>query len=66
MNKNKTSRGGGGITIPAYKARALAAHLRRIVGKAGCDPSDTRTANALRLAKIDLKTLDKLLGYDRR
>lgn len=65
MAKNKPG-GGDGIYIPAYRARALATHLKRIVEKAGCDPSDLRTANALRLAKADLRTLYKLLGHDRQ
>lgn len=54
------------IAVPAYRARSMAAHLKRITERACCDPSDTRTANALRLAKADLRTLEKLLGYDRR
>lgn len=65
MAKNKPG-GGDGIYIPAYRARALATHLRRIIEKAGCNPSDLRTANALRLAKADLRYIDKLFDYGRR
>ncbi|MBD5367220.1 MAG: hypothetical protein HDR82_09545 [Bacteroides sp.] len=52
------------MQIPDYKAKALIAHLRRIVEHALSDPADTRMANALRLAKSDLRTLEKLLPRD--
>lgn len=49
------------MQIPDYKAKALYAHLKRIVECAKYDPTDTKTANALRLAKGDLRTLEKYL-----
>lgn len=50
------------MQIPDYKAKALYAHLKRIVECVKYDPADTRTANALRLAKGDLRTIEKLLN----
>ena len=47
------------MQIPEYKAKALYAHLKRIVECAKCDSTDTKTANALRLAKVDLRWLEK-------
>lgn len=49
------------MQIPDYKAKTLYARLKRIVECAKCDPRDTKTANALRLLKGDLRTLEKLL-----
>lgn len=48
--------------IPAYFLKSLYTHYKRIAENARCDPSDTRTANALRLAKSDLRKLDKILN----
>ena len=47
------------MEIPDYKAKALYTHLRRILGNVKCDPADTRTFNALRLARQDLRDLEK-------
>lgn len=49
------------MQIPDYKAEALYRHLKRIVECAKYDPADTRTANALRLAKGDLRILKKII-----
>ena len=47
--------------IPAYLLREWHRHLKRIVENATCDPSDTRTVNALRLARKDLRGMEKHL-----
>lgn len=52
------------MQIPDYKAKALLAHLRRIVTHAKSDPADTRTANALRLLNGDMRWLQKQLLND--
>lgn len=49
------------MQIPVYKAKALYIHLKRIAENVRCDPADTRTVNALRLAKRDLRELEKAL-----
>lgn len=51
------------MQIPDYKVKALCSHLRRIVECAKCDPRDTKTVNALRLAKKDLRILEKTMNY---
>lgn len=48
--------------IPAYLLREWHRHLKRIVENASCNPSDTRTLNALRLARKDLRTMEKYLS----
>lgn len=48
-------------TIPVYLLREWYSHLRRIVENATCRPSDTRTANALRLARKDLRRIERYL-----
>lgn len=50
------------MEIPDYKIRALCTHLRRIVSHARYERTDTRTANAMRLAKLDLQMLEKYLN----
>lgn len=49
------------IPIPEYVLRDWHRHLKRIVENATCDRADTRTANALRLARKDLYRMNKLL-----
>lgn len=48
--------------IPLYALREWHRHLARIVGNVTCDPSDTRTANALRMARRDLRRMDKYIS----
>lgn len=50
------------MEIPDYKAEALYRHLKRIVDNAKYPPADTRTADALRLARRDLCDLGKRLN----
>ena len=47
--------------VPLYLIVGWRRHLKRIVENIGTDPSDTRTINAIRLAKKDLKQMDKYL-----
>lgn len=47
--------------IPLYVLRDWQRHLSRIVEYATCDPSDTRTVNALRLARKDLRRMERYL-----
>lgn len=47
------------MQIPDYRAKTLCKHLKRIVENVKCDPADTRTLNALRLARQDLRDLEK-------
>ena len=49
------------IEIPDYRLREWHTHLLRIVENAVCDPSDTRTANALRMARKDLCRMEKYI-----
>lgn len=48
-------------TIPPYLLREWYGHYRRIVENAVFKPSDTRTADALRLARKDLRRMEKYL-----
>lgn len=45
--------------IPQYRLREWHRHLKRITENATCDPGDTRTANALRLARKDLREMER-------
>lgn len=54
------------MQIPYYRVKVLRVHLKRILEHAKCAPGDTRTANAIRLAKEDLRVLEKLLSNERR
>lgn len=47
--------------IPLYVLRDWHRHLSRIVEYATCDPSDTRTANAMRLVRKDLRRMERYL-----
>lgn len=47
--------------IPLYVLRDWQRHLSRIVEYATCDPSDTRTANALRMARRDVARLGRII-----
>lgn len=49
------------MRIPEYRLKEWRTHLKRIVDNAKCDPSDTKTANAIRLAKKDLRRMDNYL-----
>lgn len=48
--------------IPQYLIREWHSHLKRIVNNVSCDPSDSRTANALRLARKDLRRMEQILN----
>lgn len=50
------------MEIPRYKVENLIRHLERIVANCHAEPCDTRTANALRLARKDLDYLRKYSG----
>lgn len=50
--------------IPKSNVKAIRSHLKRIVENARADASDTRTVNALRLARRDLRLLDKYLTME--
>lgn len=52
------------MQIPDYKARAIYAHLKRIVENVEPDISDTRTVNAFRLARQDLRQLKKYIEME--
>lgn len=43
---------------------SLYRHMKRIIENATCDPRDTRTVNAMRLAKADLRKLEKIIQDD--
>lgn len=47
------------MQIPRYRLREWAAHMKRIVDNATCDPGDYRTANALRMARKDLRRMEQ-------
>lgn len=51
--------------LPDYRAKALLIHLQRIVSHASCSPDDTRTVNALRLARQDMRYISKLLQNEK-
>lgn len=50
------------ISIPEYRLREICRHLSRITTHACCDNADLRTVNALRLARKDLRMLEKYLN----
>ena len=52
------------MEIPRSKAKAIYAHLKRIVENVRPDATDTRTYNALRLARKDLRTLETYITMD--
>lgn len=49
------------MQIPRYRLREWAAHLKRILDNATCDLSDYRTANALRMARKDLRRMEQYI-----
>lgn len=57
QQKSETMR----IEIPEYRLREWHRHLKRIVENARCDSTDTRTTDALRLARKDLRSLEKYI-----
>ena len=50
------------IQVPEYLLREWHRHLTRIVEHATYNRADTRTANAFRLARKDLRRMNKLLS----
>lgn len=50
------------MEIPRYKVESLIRHLERIVANCRAEPCDSRTANALRLARKDLADLRRYSG----
>lgn len=50
------------MEIPEYVIREWRRHLERILDNTTCDPSDNRTANALRMARKDLRRMDKYIS----
>lgn len=50
------------MQIPDYIVKAVYAHYRRIAARSKADPGDHRTADALRLAKEDLRRLGKYVN----
>lgn len=52
------------MEIPRSKAKAIYAHLKRIVENVRPDATDTRTYNALRLARKDLRALKTYIAMD--
>lgn len=49
------------VEIPLYILRQWHSHFRRIAERATCDRSDTRTANALRMAAKDVARLARII-----
>lgn len=49
------------ISVPVYMLKQLCARCKRIADNATCSPSDTRTANSLRLIKKDISKLEKYI-----
>lgn len=47
--------------IPLYVLRDWHRHLSRVLDNVSCDPSDTRTANALRMARRDVARLGRMI-----
>lgn len=54
------------MEIPDYKVQALYRHLKRIVENVRCSPADTRTIDALRLARLDMRDLEKRIHTKRK
>lgn len=52
------------MQIPDYRAKALLNRIKRIADFATCNSSDTRTLNALRLLKEDVRWLNKKIDND--
>ena len=52
--------------VSTYFLKALYTRYKRIAENATCEPSDTRTTNALRLAKSDLRKLDRIINEQHR
>lgn len=50
------------MDIPEYRLREWHRHLKRIVENAMTERNDTRTANALRLARRDLQLMNKIIN----
>lgn len=50
------------IPVPEYLLLEWLRHFRRIAERAVCDSSDTKTANALRLARKDVRRMESMLG----
>lgn len=49
------------MQIPEYRLREWHTHLKRILENAECDRNDTRTADAIRLAKKDLRRMERYI-----
>lgn len=49
------------MEISRYKLEAIGSHLRRIVLNAKANPAGHSTADALRLARRDLRWIEKIL-----
>lgn len=47
--------------IPLYVLQDWQRHLKRIVENARCSSNDVRTINAIRLAKKDLRRMERYL-----
>lgn len=54
------------MEIPDYFLAGLYAHYRRIVEHSYHDPADYRTADALRLARKELRRLERCLNYGKK
>lgn len=52
--------------IPDYFLAGLYAHYRRIVEYSRHDPGDFRTADAMRLARKELRRLERYLNYGKK
>lgn len=53
------------MQIPDRFVTALASHLRRVTAKASCAPTDSRTADAMRLLRRDLRVLERMIDTRR-
>jgi hypothetical protein len=51
------------MEIPEYFIKRLLSHYKRIVENAKHNSTDYRTAEAVRLAKLDINKLQKLLQH---
>lgn len=49
------------MQIPEYRLREWHTHLKRILENAECDRNDTRTADAMRMAKKDLRRMERYI-----
>ena len=50
------------MNIPEYRLREWYRHFKRIAENARCDSSDTTTVNALRMARKDIRRIEKYLN----